>query len=89
MVDRATGDLGERLVAEADAEDRKLRAPEHLQRDADVPRVVGTPRGPAITTLSTGEAASSSQARSSLRTTMGSRPLTSPSRWKRLKVKES
>ena len=43
MVDRAAGDVGERLMAEADAEHRDLRALEHLQRDADVALVLRTP----------------------------------------------
>jgi hypothetical protein len=49
----------------------------------------GRPGPGEITMLSTGSAASSSQVSSSLRATIGSRPLTSPSRWKRLNVNES
>ena len=44
MVDGAAGDLGERLMAEADAEHRHLGALERLQRDADVALVLGAPR---------------------------------------------
>ena len=83
-------DVGERLVAEADAEHRHLGALEHVERDADVARVLRAARGPGeITMLSTASAATSSHDSSSLRTTIGSSPLTSPSRWKRLKVNES
>ena len=43
MVDRAAGQVGERLVAEADAEHRHLGALQHVQRDADVTPVLGAP----------------------------------------------
>ena len=36
-------DVGERLVAEADAEHRQLGALQHVERDADVARVLGAP----------------------------------------------
>ena len=49
----------------------------------------GRPGPGEITMLSTASAATSSHDSSSLRTTIGSSPLTSPSRWKRLKVNES
>ena len=49
----------------------------------------GRPGPGEMTMLSTGSAASSSHVSSSLRTTIGSSPPASPSRWKRLKVKES
>jgi hypothetical protein len=43
MVDRAAGHVRERLVAEADAEDRYPGAPEHVERDADVALVLRAP----------------------------------------------
>ena len=43
VLDRAAGDVGERLVAEADAEHRQLGALQHVERDADVARVLGAP----------------------------------------------
>ena len=43
VVDRAAGRVGERLVAEADAEHRHLGAPEHVERDADVALVLRAP----------------------------------------------
>ena len=49
----------------------------------------GRPGPGEMTMLSTASAATSSHDSSSLRTTIGSSPLTSPSRWKRLKVNES
>src|SRR5215216_32444 len=44
VVDRAAGDVGERLVAEADTEHRHLGALEHVQRDADVALALGASR---------------------------------------------
>ncbi len=41
MVDRAAGDVGERLVAEAHAEHRHLGALQHVERDADVAPALG------------------------------------------------
>ena len=43
VVDRAAGRVGERLVAEADAEHRHLGALEHLEGDADVALVLRAP----------------------------------------------
>src|SRR5215218_2189485 len=40
MADDAAGDVGERLMAEADAEHRQLGALEHVQRDPDVALVL-------------------------------------------------
>ena len=43
VVDRAAGHVRERLVAEADAEDRHLGAPEHVERDPDVAPLLRAP----------------------------------------------
>ena len=89
VLDRAARDVGERLVAEADAEHRQPARAARRARRRRRARARGG-RGPGeMTMLSTASAASSSHDSSSLRTTIGSSPLTSPSRWKRLKVNES
>ena len=47
VLDRAAADVGERLVAEADAEHRQLGALQRVERDADVARVLGAARARA------------------------------------------
>jgi hypothetical protein len=86
VLDRAAEGVRDLLVAEADAEDRHVGLPQHLERDPGVARVLGAARPREITMLSGARPTSSSHGSSSLRTTIGSSPLTSPRRWKRLKV---
>jgi hypothetical protein len=86
VLDRAAGDVRERLVAQADAQHRHLAVAQRVEGHADVTRVLGPSRPGEMTMFSTSRAASRSHGSSSLRTTTGASPLTSPSRWKRLKV---